>query len=122
MRCRSWRLSPNHHSPLCEPGTCFRCWRPCRNVLGDPGSPNPGGVEWEDATDGQERCRECAYLLAHHPLAWVRMALISEPRPVPQVISVLSEDGDFTVALTAQWHQHHQPDPFDTDPFDSVWR
>jgi hypothetical protein len=50
------------------------------------------------------------------------MALISEPRPVPQVISVLSEDGDFTVALTAQWHQHHQPDPFDTDPFDSVWR
>lgn len=65
---------------------------------------------------GQARCRECAYLLAHHRLAWVRLTLVSEPVPAGPVIAVLSEDGDFTVALTAQWQRDHvieQLDPFE---------
>jgi len=115
-RCQSWRMSDKHHTPLCQPGTCFRCWQPCRNHLGSQShNPNPGGQEWSDATSGQRRCRECSYLLAHNSLAWVRLALVSEPLPARQVMAVLAEDGDFTVALTATWqlqHRHEVLDPF----------
>lgn len=114
-RCHSWRVSDHPHQVLCQPGTCFRCWRPCWNRLGSR-CPNPGGPEWLDATLGRPRCRECAYLLAHHPLAWVRLALVSEGNPPASAVSILSEDGDFTVALTAQWQQRQQSAP--TPPID----
>jgi len=63
------------------------------------------------ATNGYCRCRECAYLLAHHHLAWVRMALLSEEHPPPQVLAVLATDGDFAVAETALWHLRHSSSP-----------
>lgn len=110
QRCRSWRPGPRPHNALCHPGKCARCWRPCRNHLGAD-SPNPGGPGWATATVGQRRCRECAWLIAHHPLAWVRMALLSEEHPAPQVLAVLATDGDFAVAETALWHLRHTGAP-----------
>jgi len=101
-RCLSWRPSGHPHEPLHEPGKCHRCWSICRHKL---------HRSEEDRRDGFEspvRCPECVEILMRSPVAWVRLALVSEPDPPQAVIQGLSGDGDFMVAATAQWQMEHR--------------
>jgi hypothetical protein len=49
-------------------------------------------------------------MLAASPYTWVRLALISEPRPDMPVVHALMVDPDATVAMTAHWQHLHRND------------
>lgn len=89
--CQSWRLSSSPHEPLHFPGECAECWTECTS----------------EADGDFPRCRSCYEALASSPVGWVRRLLINEEKVPEYVVMALLDDGNFSVAGTAQWHMDH---------------
>jgi hypothetical protein len=86
-RCQSWRPSERPHSPLHRPGTCHRCWRPCR----------------ERVAAGRRRCDACLSALLEIPSVPVHLGLAVEDDAEEEVLMSLARDSDVRVSEAAKW-------------------
>lgn len=86
-RCGGWsrRPGPGHERHL--PGSCRRCWRPCRACLGSTPAPI---------------CVECQWGYARSPSAVVRAEVAQLPGVLDVLLDVLSDDQDFSVSAVAR--------------------
>jgi hypothetical protein len=84
--CQSWRPQAHtkHPVPL-APGSCRGCWTVCVNLV-------PAGTK---------RCAECLELLITSSNPEIRRAVALEPGASEATLVRLSEDNDYSVALTA---------------------
>ncbi|WAC50238.1 hypothetical protein [Frigoribacterium sp. SL97] len=86
-RCQAWRYVPHRKHPIPgRPGTCRRCWRACNKIV----------------PFDAKRCSDCYQGLLTNPSPEIRRALALEEGALDETLRILSQDPDYSVALTAQ--------------------
>ena len=86
QKCQSWRYHPHSKHPTPPaPGECRRCWTTCNKI----------------APAHSNRCDQCFELLITNPNPEVRRAIALEPNATDSALARLSEDYDYSVALSA---------------------
>ncbi len=89
LRCISWKIAPNAHAVLHEPGKCDRCWIPCKNAV--------------KGKENGRRCSSCWNELTARCSTQeeIGLALLDEKIIPPAVFSKLAASDKLSVSLKA---------------------